>query len=281
VSYVGFASGDFVSVFLSKKLNPILLTVLSCMLRIFFYLLFSPFFWPLLSGLTWQIFIINILIGSSTVLGYVLFYKAISKTNPAIAGSIASSWSAPALLYSIVFLGEKITVVQSLFILLILIGIFLVSFELQALKKISLRQDSGIRYALVVMFLWAVCGSFIKIPIAHIGWYWATLFQLTPSIVLIPFALQKIEIKKLNKSKVFNTLPQLLLYVVITMIAESSYNIAISTGQASLVAPIGGSYSTLFVILAFIFFKDKITKQQIVGVVATIVGIACLAFASV
>ena len=63
-------------------------------------------------------------------------------------------------------------------------------------------------------------------------------------------------------------------------IAEFSYNAGIGKGLVSIVAPIAGANPILFIILAFIFFKDKITRQQILGIITTLIGIVLLSVLS-
>jgi len=60
-----------------------------------------------------------------------------------------------------------------------------------------------------------------------------------------------------------------------------SYDIAISQGLVAVVAPIASSSVTLFVVLAFIFLKDPITRQQIIGIITTLIGIVLLSIFSV
>jgi len=50
--------------------------------------------------------------------------------------------------------------------------------------------------------------------------------------------------------------------------------------MVSVVAPIAGANPTLFVLLAFFVFKDRLTKQQILGIVLTLLGIVWLSFLS-
>ena len=57
-----------------------------------------------------------------------------------------------------------------------------------------------------------------------------------------------------------------------------TFNYAISNGaNIAIIAPIASAYPTLYVLLAFLIFKDKITKQQILGIIITLAGIVSLA----
>jgi len=46
--------------------------------------------------------------------------------------------------------------------------------------------------------------------------------------------------------------------------------------KSSLVAPIAGAAPILFVISSHFIFKDKLTKQQVIGIIISLVGIVLL-----
>jgi uncharacterized membrane protein len=111
-----------------------------------------------------------------------------------------------------------------------------------------------------------------------VGWFLPNyiVFLLFPLVFLVMRA-KKI---KLERPTVNNVFWPLIISVVLVRIAEYSYNYAITAGQVAVVAPIAGANPTLFVVLAFLFLKDPIRKQQIAGIVATLAGIVLLSFAS-
>lgn len=66
-----------------------------------------------------------------------------------------------------------------------------------------------------------------------------------------------------------------------TRVSEMTFNVGISKGYTSIVAPIAGANPVLFVILATFVFKDPITKQQAAGVILTLLGVILLSIFSV
>ena len=64
-------------------------------------------------------------------------------------------------------------------------------------------------------------------------------------------------------------------------IGDIIFNLGLHSGLAKIVAPIAGAYPVLFVILAFFVFKDPIKKQQMIGIVVTLLGIVLLSIISV
>lgn len=87
--------------------------------------------------------------------------------------------------------------------------------------------------------------------------------------------------QKLNNPVKNGVLLPLIAIALFVKAAEWSFYFAISHGQTSIIAPIAGSYPTLFVILAFLIFKDPITRQQIAGIGTTLTGIVLLSIFSV
>ncbi|MBI4036087.1 EamA family transporter [Candidatus Daviesbacteria bacterium] len=51
------------------------------------------------------------------------------------------------------------------------------------------------------------------------------------------------------------------------------FHLALQKGPASIVTPISASSSLVMLFLAFVWFKEKITKFQLTGVFITILGV--------
>lgn len=67
---------------------------------------------------------------------------------------------------------------------------------------------------------------------------------------------------------------------VLTVSANYAFNIGITYGYSSLVAPIARASPVLFVILSRFVFKDKLTTQQKLGIIAALSGILLIASSS-
>lgn len=81
----------------------------------------------------------------------------------------------------------------------------------------------------------------------------------------------KLEFPK-SKQLVFLSLINALLLTA----ALFSFNIALDKGLTAIVVPIASSYPALFAILAYYVFKDRLSKQQVLGVITTLIGIVVL-----
>lgn len=278
ISYFAWGTGDIFGTIATRKLGSYSTTFWSYIFRVFIFALYIPFAWPLLSNLNLSLITLNIGLGIFLLVGFIAFNEALRIENAPLVGTIAASFASVVFILSIIFLGETISSQQFVSILIIFLGLILSTVSFKDFKNKNVFLSRGVLFAFIAMICWGIYFTFIKIPVQQIGWFWPNYisFLLFPLVYLVA----KVRKTKINQPNYKNAFLPLLLTVLLTGIAEFSFNFAISKGLTAIVAPIAGSYPTLFVVLAFLFFKDKITKQQIVGIITTLVGIVLLSIFS-
>jgi drug/metabolite transporter (DMT)-like permease len=180
---------------------------------------------------------------------------------------------------SLIFLGERVSVFQAIAIITIFAGMFLSTLNINEFRRKTVSIDKGFLFAIIAMVCWGVYFAFIKIPVNKIGWFWPNYF----SFLLFPLIFTYMRIKgiKLERPTKNNAFFLIIISTVLVRVAEFSYNFAISKGLVVIVAPIAGANLTLFAILAFLFFKDPISIQQVIGILTTLIGIVTLSFLSI
>ncbi|MBI2327179.1 DMT family transporter [Candidatus Curtissbacteria bacterium] len=274
ISYFGLGIGDIFGAISTRKIGGVQTTFWTRIIRLVLFSFYGFTQLNELQNITLGLLILNIVIGFILIIGFLAFFEGLRVGNAPLVGSIAGSFPALVVLLSIIFLKEKITSNQILAILIIFTGL---TFSLLNLKEIINRRvtiDRGITFAIIAMLCWAIYITFVKIPVREIGWFWPSYIplMLTPLILLF-WKFREFQIsKKLLKQSLIPTLGA----AILVGVGDFTYNVAIEKGLVSIIAPIAGSYPTLFVVLAFFVFKDKITKQQIVGIIVTLIGIVLL-----
>lgn len=264
---------------LPEGLSPYSLTFWSFIASFIITSFYAPFAISSLGSLTFGIFILNVILALVGILsGTLIYYEALRIENRALVGTIASSFPMVTVLLSIVFLGEKVSGLQIIAILLVFIGLFLASFDLSGIRKGKFSFSKGVLFAIIAMCLWGIYFAFIKIPVKEIGWFWPNYIAFLTFPLL--FLYSRIKKRRLEKPTENNVLIPLIVSTLLVRIAEFSYNLGISKGLV-VVAPIAGANPTLFIILAFMIFKDHIKKQQIFGIVITLAGIVFLSVFSI
>ena len=279
ISYLGWGVGDVFGTIATRKIGAYSTTLWSYILRVLIFAPYVPFALPALSNLDPFLLLLNIGLGILLLVGFVAFNEALRIENAPLVGTVTASFAALVVILSLIFLRETISSQQLISILAIFTGLTLSTFDLKGLKTKNLVVGRGLLLALVAMFCWGIYFTFIKIPVRQIGWFWPNYisFLLFP-LVFFFTRVQRIEVNKPNYK---NALLPLVLTVLLTGIAEFSFNFAIGKSLTSIVAPIAGSYPTLFVVLAYLIFRDPITRQQIAGILITLIGIAMLSIFSV
>jgi len=277
LSFIGYGVGDIFGTIATRKLGGFSTTLWTLITGSLLFSLYIPFAWNELNYLTLTLFTQTLGLGILFIIALVAFYQALKIDSSSIVGTIASAFAAVSVILSLIFLKEHISSYQTISILIIFFGVIMSSLELDRLKKGKLTLSKGIVLALIAMFLWGIYFTFIKIPVSKLGWFWPTyITYLSFPLVLFFLKLKKIRIRQPSKLD----LKPIISSVILTGGAEFSYNYAISDGSVALVAPIAGSYPALFVLLSFIIFRDPVTRQQMLGILSTLLGIILLAFSN-
>jgi len=278
VSYLGWGVGDIFGTIVTRKIGAFSTTFWSLLFSFIFASLYIPFALVSLHSLSVHLLFLNLFLGVLFLLGITAFNEALKVGNASLVGTIAASFSVLVVIFSVLFLRESLSMLQIIPIIIIFAGLILSTLNIKEFRKGIKINDRAIKLAIFTMFSWGIYFTFIKIPIKQIGWFWPNYITLCLfPLVYLCIKLQKIELKKPN---VKGALLSLFAMVFLSVIANFSFNISLSKGFTSVVTPIAGSYPTLFVILAFLVFRDPIKRHQIFGILTTLVGIILLAFFS-
>jgi len=278
VALVGWGVGDVFITIASRKIGNGLTTFWWLTFNLILSLLYLPFAPPITN---WGMVALALVMGLVGVVSVLWYFRALEIGNASLVGTIAGSFAMITVPLSVILFGEQLVPQQIVGIILILFGLVMATLKKEAIKEIKTGKvfsDPGVGLALVVMLIWGVYWTLIRIPVETLGWYWAGIptyfyFMLLPIIGVVKGNL----LQPLRKK---GALPTLIIATLLTLWGNYSFNIGITYGYSSLVAPVAGASPVLFVILSRFVFRDKLTTQQKVGIVATLSGIILIAFSS-
>lgn len=241
--------------------------------------MYAPFVLSDLKNLSLSILTLTFVLAFVGIfLGTIFYYEALRSGNRALVGTIAACFPVVTVILSLIFLGDKISLQQLTAIIIIFAGLILSVFDPASIKTKNLLNKSMF-FALLTMLTWGAYFAFIKIPVSKIGWFWPNYFTfLLFPLILIYVKFKKFKLEAPTKNNAFMPL---FVSTILVRAAELAYNLGISRGLVTVVAPIAGANQTLFVILAFLIFKDPIKRQQIAGIITTLIGIVLLSVFSV
>jgi len=219
--------------------------------------------WSVLAGVS---------LGVVNALATLSLYKGFEGGRLSIVSPIASSYPVVSILLAISFLGENLTSERLLAIGLVLVGIVLVSMQ-TAQEESRKRVVNGVAYAIVYMVLGGVLFFGLK-PVSQVlGVYLPVLLLRWVSAAVLTLAFL---ISKPTGSTRVNAIPFILAIAVFDTFANVTYNVGVSYGTVSIVSTIGGLFSPVTVLLAWVYLKERLMTHQFIGFLAIGAGITIL-----
>lgn len=169
ISFLGWGIGDVFGALSSRKIGGYSTTFWFLALQIPIFVFPAAIYFENLKNLTLELLALNIALALIGTIGLIGFYEGLKIANAPLVGSISASFVGVTVLLSILFLGETITGVQLSAILIILLGLFVSTLDINEVVKRKLKLDKGIVLSLITMITWGVYWAFIKIPIKSLG----------------------------------------------------------------------------------------------------------------
>jgi transporter family protein len=255
---------------------------------------FKAFFWSQLAGLISVLLLlfattinfdgplgVIILLPIAAIVysaGYLFFFKGFEIGNVSIVAATMNLWAVFTMLFAFIFMGQRLSPMQSLGVLMIISGVTLASLNLSDITNHRFKLSLGVKETVLGAFFFGVFWNISEVISEEIGWLPTTLFVKFGIIVfllLFSFIVKRelVLMRATTKTKIM-----VLLMGSIEAGAVAIVNYGLTIGDAILITPIASALSIVTITLAMIFLNDKITKLQGFGMIAAIAGIIVTAF---
>ncbi|MDO8642673.1 MAG: EamA family transporter [Candidatus Woesearchaeota archaeon] len=207
----------------------------------------------------------------------VYFYlSAVKKGNLSIVAPIAKSAVIITVLLSLLFLNERLNLIQAVLICVIILGVLLLSMNIRSLFTLRWKEThAGVLPALVAALLWGVAFFVWKFPVQAYGpLFCAFVTETGVAVGALPF-LKKEDIPALRKMnwKLFGIV---FACAMTTLLGTIGYMKAISMAPLSLVMPIVTATPVVSTLIAVTYFKERLSAVQWLGGILVVSGIALL-----
>jgi bacterial/archaeal transporter family protein len=210
--------------------------------------------------------------------GYLFFFKGLEMGNISIVAATMNLWAVFTMLFAYIFMGQRLSTVQTTGVLMIISGAALASLNLNDIRNQRLKLSAGVKEAILGAFFFGVFWNISEIVSREIGWLLTTLF-VKFGIVLFLLIFSFLVKREMNLS---GAKPRTKYLVALMGIIEAGavalVNYGLTIGHAILITPIASALSIVTITLAIIFLKDKVSKLQGLGIAMAIVGIIVTAF---
>ncbi len=210
--------------------------------------------------------------------GYLFFFKGFEKGNVSIIAATMNLWAVFTMLFAFIFMGQRLSPIQTIGVVMILSGATLASIDWGNISKQKFQLSLGVKEAILGAFFFGIFWNISEIISEEIGWLFTTIFvKLGIAIFLLVFSLiTKQEFGLTNTPAKTKYVIALMGMIEVAAVALVNYGLTI--GDAILITPIASALSIVTIALAVIFLKDKISKLQGFGIFTAIIGIIATAF---
>jgi bacterial/archaeal transporter family protein len=210
--------------------------------------------------------------------GYLFFFKGFELGNVSIVAATMNLWAVFTMLFAFVFMGQMLSLVQFLGVLMIIFGVILAALNLNNIRNRKFKISSGIKETIFGAFFFGVFWNISEVISEEIGWFSTTLLVkmgVVLFLLIFSFVLkQDLNIvKSTTKTKIV-----IVIMGVIELIAVAIVNYGLTIGDAILITPIASALTIVTILLAIIFLKERVTKIQSLGMAIAVSGIIITAF---
>jgi drug/metabolite transporter (DMT)-like permease len=206
--------------------------------------------------------------------GYINFLKAFEIGNVSIVSPVSSACSIVTVILSAIFLKEILSLTSYLAILIILLGIVLTSTDIKRIKEI--KRVAGLKESFITMVMFGIyffaLGAAGKKMSALSLFLWAMVIQ-SLIFFIFNYARSRKAPPVSDKSNLFILFA---LIVILYILAWVGFNYGAAKGMISIVAPVSSLYPVITVILACIFYQEKLVFNQKAGIGTVILGLLLL-----
>jgi len=268
----GWGIYDFFAGVYSKKIGP-----------------YKTFFWSQSAGLLFVLLLISVFTTTLNIpvlaiillpiaalfysLGYLFFMKGFEIGNISIVAAIMNLWAVFTMLIAFIFMGQRLSTVQSMGVLMIVSGATLASLNWREIKNRNFQLSSGVKETVIGAFFFGAFWNISEVISEKVGWLLTTVF-VKIGIILFLLLVSFLMKREIYLTKVSaKTKLMLVLMGILEAGAVAIVNFGLTIGDAILITPIASALSVVTITMAIIFLKDKVTKLQGFGIITAVSGI--------
>ena len=269
----GWGVYDFFGGVYSKKIGPYKTLFWSQFSGVIFAaLLFFVFTTPF--TLTLQT--LALLLGAALLYsaGYLFFMRGFEIGNISIVAAIMNLWAVFTMLFAFLCMGQRLSQLQFVGVLLILFGATLAAIHWgDIIDNKKFQLSLGVKETIVGAFFFGLFWNVSEVISEQIGWLPTTCFVKLFIIVLL-FLLSLVSTRRISiTGESSKTKSMILLMGCIEAGAVAIVNYGLAVGDAILITPIASALSIVTICMAILVLKEKVSKVQTLGMVIAVGGI--------
>ena len=274
---IGWGIYDFLGGVYSKQIGPFKSIFWSQLAGAFFVLALLLVFTARFDTPVLVIFLIPIAAVVYSA-GYLFFFRGFEIGNVSIVAATMNLWAVFTMLFAFIFMGQRLSAMQSLGVFMIISGVTLASLNWNEIRNHNFKLSIGVKETVIGAFFFGVFWNISEIISEEIGWLPTTLFVKMGIVVFLLIFSFFMKRELVLTTTPFKTKLMVLLMGCIEAGAVAGVNYGLTVGDAILITPISSALSIVTITLAILFLKDRVTKLQGAGMITAVAGIIVTGF---
>ena len=210
------------------------------------------------------------------MVGIFLYYKAFSVNKASIAAAVSAIYPIITVFIGILIFAESISFIQGVSIGLMILGVILTSLNLKKLSfKSAAKIEKGLGFALFAALIFGILFALFDILVNKFGAFFATLYVQAAAVFFLVLYLttkrENIAVKNKSEIYIFSAIG---LFNTVAFVAVAK---GFEIGLVSIVTPVSSLYPAVIIILSWLFLKERLASNQIIGIIGILIGLFLLA----
>jgi transporter family protein len=276
IPMLGWGIADFLQSNAVRKLSTAQVLFVS---NIFWTLIILPFAFFVDLGISMNNLILVIIGSLFQLVAMVKLYEAMKIGEVSIVTPISASYPIITVILLIVLLGNALSPLTLAAIIVMTVGIALASTDLKRLKHI--HTTKGVKEAVVSLFFFGIYFFILELLSRDITFllefktmgsytffFYTSIFN---GLALLIYGMVKKE--RLVKKEVMEAMPYMFTAEIIYLVSWLALTYGFIFGESAVVTAISSVYPAVTIILALIFYKEKLVMNQYFGILMILAGL--------
>ncbi len=272
----GWGTGDFLAKLSSDKIGYLRTALYMQLVSVVFLIFFSLPDMPRL----WQYPVATAGaagLGVVSLVGLLALYKGFQIGKLSIVSPIVSGYPALTSLLAVLLLGEGLTHILSLGVVVTISGVVLVSVQSKKAAEVETTpRGSGIAYALLAFAAFGFLYLAIKLVVVWLG-VWLPILMLrwvSASILAISLIVsgRSFAAPKLDSFRLVGPV------AVLDTFGNIAYNFGVISGSIAIVSTLSGLFSAVTIGFAWLWLRERLAGHQVIGVLAILGGVILIGY---
>ncbi len=226
-----------------------------------------------------QDYLMFLLISLTGVVGYFLFYKAMKLGDVSVMSPIQASNFVVTVILAVIFLKEILVVQQIIAMVFVFTGLVFTGIHYDALRRFrKIAWLPGVKENAVSACCIGLHLFLIGLMVPKYGWlapiFFFRVFNVMFLLLYTHFSRKEVRITISKRDRFLYWL--FLLIVLFDVAAILGFSLGVNSAYVSIVAPVAVSFPLVTVTLAAVFYKERLEKIQVAGILLLILGIVML-----